>query len=237
VQAGADLAAIANRPRAAMLDRLLDGAAHPAGDLARDAGVAPSTASAHLAELMDGGLVAVERVGRQRRYRLVGSDVAEVLEALASIAPALPSTSLRQVTAADQLREARTCYDHLAGRVGVAVTEALVRRRSLTTNDGVFSLTERGSRLLGELGVDVASARRRRRAFAPGCLDWTERRLHLAGALGAVITERFFDLGWIRRRPGGRSVSVTPSGEAELRAHLGVGCQRLDDDAVEYARR
>jgi hypothetical protein len=97
-------------------------------------------------------------------------------------------------------------------------------------------LTERGSRLLGELGVDVASARRRRRAFAPGCLDWTERRLHLAGALGAAMTERFFDLGWIRRRPGGRSVSVTSSGESELRA-MGVGSQRLDDDADEYARR
>jgi DNA-binding transcriptional ArsR family regulator len=226
VQAGADLAAvarlIANRPRAAMLDRLLDGDAHPAGDLAKEAGVAPSTASAHLAELTDGGLVRVERVGRQRRYRLVGPEVAQVLEALASVAPALPSSSLKQVTVADQLREGRTCYDHLAGRLGVAVTEALVRRRALTLNDGVFSLTERGSRLLGELGVDVASARRRRRAFAPGCLDWTERRLHLAGALGAATTERFFDLGWIGRRPGGRSVSVTPLGGAELRVHLRV---------------
>jgi len=226
VQAGADLAAvarlIANRPRAAMLDRLLDGAAHPAGDLAREAAIAPSTASAHLADLMDGGLVAVERVGRQRRYRLAGPEVAQVLESLASIAPALPRSSLKQVTAADQLREGRTCYDHLAGRLGVAVTEALVRRRALTLTDGVFSLTERGSQLLGGLGVDVTSARSRRRVFAAGCLDWTERRLHLAGALGAVITERFFELGWIRRRPGGRSVSITPSGQAELRAHLGV---------------
>jgi DNA-binding transcriptional ArsR family regulator len=230
MEGGADLAAIArliaNRPRAAMLDRLLDGAAHPAGDLAREAGIAPSTASSHLTELARGGLVVVERVGRQRRYRLAGPEVAGVLEALASIAPTLPRTSLRQVTAADQLREARTCYDHLAGRMGVAVTEALVRRRALTPVDGVFSLTERGSRVLGELGVDIPGARARKRAFAPGCLDWTERKLHVAGALGAAITERFFDLGWIRRRPGGRSVVVTPPGDAELRERLGVGSAR-----------
>jgi DNA-binding transcriptional ArsR family regulator len=226
MEAVADLAAvarlIANRPRAAMLDRLLDGEAHPASDLAREAGVAPSTASGHLAQLASGGLVAVEEAGRQRRYRLAGAHVAEVLETLASIAPALSNTSLRQTTAAEQLREARTCYDHLAGRLGVAVTQALVRRRALAAGDGGFELSRHGSRLLEGLGVDVAGARHRRRAFSPGCLDWTERRLHLAGALGAALNERLFNLGWIRRRPGGRSVSVTPDGRAGFRNHFGV---------------
>jgi DNA-binding transcriptional ArsR family regulator len=226
MDAGADLAAvaglIANRARAAMLDRILDGDGHPAGDLARQAGVAPSTASGHLSELAAGGLVTVEEVGRQRRYRLADSHVAEVLEALASIAPELPSTSLKQVTLAEQLREGRTCYDHLAGRLGVSVTEALVRRRALAATDGHFELTQRGSRLLEGLGVDVAEARSKRRAFAPGCLDWTERRLHLAGSLGAAVTDRLLDVGWVVRRRGNRSVSVSPTGESELRARLGI---------------
>jgi DNA-binding transcriptional ArsR family regulator len=226
MDAGADLALvaglIANRPRAAMLDLLLGGGAHPAGDLARQAGVAPSTASGHLASLEEGGLVTVEHVGRQRRYRLAGAHVAGVLESLASIAPALSNTSLNQVTLAEQLREARTCYDHLAGKLGVAVTEALVRRRALEENDGVFELTQRGSRLLEALGVDVGEASSRRRSFAPGCLDWTERRQHLAGSLGAAVTDRLLDLGWIVRRPGNRSVSVSRAGATQLRTRLGV---------------
>ena len=233
MDAGADLAAvaglIANRPRAAMLDLLLDGGAHPAGDLARQAGVAPSTASGHLAALADGGLVTVEHVGRQRRYRLADPDVAEVLEALASIAPSLPNTSLKQVTVAEQLRAGRTCYDHLAGRLGVAVTQALVRRRALEEHDGRFELTERGSRLLEGLGVDVAGARVRRRAFAPGCLDWTERKLHLAGGLGAALCDRFLDLGWIVRRRGNRAVSVSRPGAGELRARFGVNVVEASD--------
>jgi DNA-binding transcriptional ArsR family regulator len=226
MDAGADLAAvaglIANRARAAMLDRMLDGDGHPAGDLARQAGVAPSTGSGHLSELAAGGLVTVEEAGRQRRYRLAGRHVAEVLEALASIAPELPHTSLHQVTLAEQLRAGRTCYDHLAGRLGVSVTEALVQRRALSATDGGFELMKRGSRLLEGIGVDVADARGNRRAFAPGCLDWTERRLHLAGSLGAAVTDRLLDLGWVVRRRGNRSVSVSPTGESELRARLGI---------------
>jgi DNA-binding transcriptional ArsR family regulator len=226
MDAGADLAAvaglIANRARAAMLDRMLDGDGHPAGDLARQAGVAPSTASGHLSELAAGGLVTVEEVGRQRRYRLAGPHVAEVLEALASIAPELPNTSLKQVTLAEQLRAGRTCYDHLAGRLGVSMTEALVRRRALAEIDARFELTQRGTRLLEGLGVDVAGARSKRRAFAPGCLDWTERRLHLAGSLGAALTDHLLDLGWVVRRRGNRSVAVSHAGESELRARLGI---------------
>jgi hypothetical protein len=129
---------------------------------------------------------------------------------------------LRHVTLAEQLREGRTCYDHLAGRLGVSVTEALVRRRALAEIDGRFELTKRGSRLLEGLGVDIAQARSKRRAFAPGCLDWTERRLHLAGSLGAAVTHRLLDLGWVVRRRGNRSVSVSPVGEGELRARLGI---------------
>jgi DNA-binding transcriptional ArsR family regulator len=227
MQGGADLAAaarlIANRARASMLDRLLDGRAHLAGELAREARVAPSTASGHLAELVDGGLIAVERVGRQRRYRLAGSHVADVLEALAPIAPPLAANSLNEVTAIERLREARTCYDHLSGRLGVAITDALVRRRAITPRDGGFELTLRGARSFEGIGVDVDGARRRKRGFALGCLDWTERRIHLAGALGAAVADRLLELGWVRRRPnGGRAVSVTPDGDVALLEWLGV---------------
>jgi DNA-binding transcriptional ArsR family regulator len=230
MNAGTDVAAvarlIANRPRAAMLDLLLDGETHLAGELARQASVAPSTASGYLASLVEGGLVCVERVGRQHRYRLAGPDVASSLETLAAIAPALPSTSLNEVTATDHLREGRTCYDHLAGRLGVTLTEALVKRRAIVQEGRSFELTPRGERLLEGIGVDIARARSWRRAFAPTCSDWTERRTHLAGALGAVLTDCMFDLRWIQRRPRGRAVLVTPEGETQLAERFGLEQRR-----------
>jgi DNA-binding transcriptional ArsR family regulator len=215
-------ALIANRPRAAMLDLLLDGQAHPAGDLAREARIAPSTASGHLIALMRGRLVVVERIGRQRRYRLAGSDVATALEALATLAPQRATLSLRQATAAEYLRSGRTCYDHLAGRLGVSVTDALVTRRAIRLRDGAFDVTRSGEVFLEDIGVDVAGARDRQRRFALPCLDWTERRYHLAGALGAAVCDRLFELGWIRCRPSGRAVVMTSEGSVQLGTMLGI---------------
>jgi DNA-binding transcriptional ArsR family regulator len=213
---------IASGPRAAMLDLLMDGQAHPAGDLAREAGVAPSTASGHLGALADRGLVTIQRVGRQRRYRLSGPEVAHALESLAALAPTIRVSSLRQATKVDQLRRARTCYDHLAGRLGVAVTEALVSGRSLRWTGGAFELTSSGRSLLEGVGVDVDGAHRRKRGFALACQDWTERRSHLGGALGAAVCDRLFELAWIRRCPGGRAVILTDEGKERLAASLGV---------------
>jgi DNA-binding transcriptional ArsR family regulator len=214
---------IANRPRAAMLDMLLDGKAHLAGDLAREARVAPSTASGHLTVLVQGKLVLAEQVGRQRRYRLAGPDVAGALEALASLAsPRRPVSSLRQAMAADYLRSGRTCYDHLAGRLGVSMTNALLTRRAIRMRNGGFELTRTGERFLEDIGVDVDGARERKRRFALPCLDWTERRLHLGGALGAALCERIFELGWVRRRAGGRAVAVTVEGTTQLWTRMGI---------------
>lgn len=211
---------LANRARAAMLESLLDGEAHPAGDLARQAGIAPSTASGHLAVLEEHGLVIAERIGRQRRYRLSGPRVGAAFETLAILAPDTPVVSLRQAGQRERLREARTCYDHLAGRLGVRITDALVADRSLRRSGPAFELTRRGGAVLERLGVDVDGARAGRRAFAIACLDWTERRHHLAGALGAELCTRAITAGWVRRRTGDRSVSLTDAGMRAL-ASLG----------------
>lgn len=222
----ADIAAVAgvlaNRARTAMLELLLDGDEHPAGDLAREARVALSTASGHLSVLVGAGLVEVERTGRQRRYRLSGHEVARALEALAAVAPRRPVTSLRGATNAERLRNGRTCYDHLAGRMGVAVTDALVARRMLRQRGGAFAVTGAGQALLEGLGVDLAAAGERRRGFALACQDWTERRSHLAGALGAALCDRLFALGWIRRSGRDRAVALTTEGARGLRSLLGV---------------
>jgi DNA-binding transcriptional ArsR family regulator len=215
-------AAIGNRARASILERLLDARSAPAGTLADVAGVARSTGSAHLEILIDAGLLSVERHGRQRRYRLASPEVAHAIEALATIAPRRPVTSLRGATSAERLRTARTCYDHLAGRLGVALTEALVTRGMLRLRDGVFIVTRKGEAAFTDLGIDLTVARLRKRAFAIPCLDWTERRMHLAGALGAALCDRLMTLGWIERPGSGREVVLTTTGAAMIRSRFGV---------------
>ncbi|QYC43152.1 putative HTH-type transcriptional regulator YgaV [Nonomuraea coxensis DSM 45129] len=207
-------ALIADPTRAAILTALLDGRALAAGELARIAGVSAATASAHLARLLDGRLVDVVRQGRHRYYRLSGHEVAEVLEVLARISARPPVRSLRQSRQARLLEEARTCYDHLAGRAGVGLLDGL-RAGGYYTGSG---LTGEGERLLTGLGVDVAGARGSRRRFAPECLDWTERRAHLGGALGAAVTDTLFERGWYRRGTVPRAVILTDEGREGLAA-------------------
>ncbi|MGW0199115.1 ArsR/SmtB family transcription factor [Nonomuraea sp. NPDC003201] len=207
-------ALIADPTRAAMLTALLDGRALAAGELARVAGVSAATASAHLSRLLDGRLVDVVRQGRHRYYRLAGHDVAEVLEVLARVSARPPVRSLRQSRQARMLEEARTCYDHLAGRAGVGLLDRLAEGGYYAAQD----LTEAGERLLAGIGVDVDGARRSRRRFAPECLDWTERRSHLGGALGAAITEVLFERDWYRRGKVPRAVVLTDEGRAGLSA-------------------
>jgi DNA-binding transcriptional ArsR family regulator len=224
--AEADIAAvgalIGDRARAAMLGALMGGEAVSAGELARAGGVSPSGATAHLRRLREGGLVVDEVDGRQRVFRLASPELAEALEALALVAPPLPVRGLREANELGALKRARTCYDHLAGELGVAVTEALVERGILVHEDGGFAVTRPGCDWLEELGLDLEALRRARRSFGRGCVDWTERRPHVAGALGAGIAAAFFAHGWVRRRPGGRAVAVTPGGAEWLERSLGV---------------
>ena len=207
-------ALLADPARATILLALLGGAAVPAGELARQAGVSAATASAHLARLLAAGWVGVERQGRQRHYRLTSPDVARLLEQSACLAPPRSVRSLRGQQRLAALRLARSCYDHLAGQVGVALTEALVRQGALQVGEADFVLTPRGATFLRERGVAVAGGQRR--AFARRCLDWSERRHHLAGALGASVFAHWEAQGWIVRQATSRAVSLSTSGIAQL---------------------
>jgi DNA-binding transcriptional ArsR family regulator len=208
------------RARAEMLSALHQGRPLPAGELARRAGIAASTASAHLARLVAAGLVSVDRRGRHRFYALASAEVAGAWEALSLIAPLHPARSLRAAATGRALAEARTCYDHLAGRLGVAVTDALLAAGALVEQDGAFVLG-RTTDALSTLGVDV-TADRGRRPLVLRCLDWSERRPHLAGSLGAAIAGQAFARGWIERLPASRAVRLTAPGRAFLAEALGV---------------
>jgi DNA-binding transcriptional ArsR family regulator len=228
-------ALLADPARASMLTALLDGPPLAAGELSQVAGISAATASAHLARLLEGGLVRVTQQGRHRYYRLAGHEIAEIIEVMSRISPVRPVRSLRQSREAVALAEARTCYDHLAGRAGVALLDALLGAGMLagvgidgTGTDGIgtdlaaeYEVTQTGTGALAAFGVDVSAARRSRRRFAGACLDWTQRRPHLSGALGAAITARLIEVGWIIRGPSRRAVRVTPAGRAGLAETFG----------------
>jgi len=266
-------ALIAEPTRAAMITALLDDRPLAAGELARVAGVSPATASAHLARLLNGGLVTMIKQGRHRYYHLAGPEVAAVMEALAHLSGATPVQvrSLRESRDAAALAEARTCYDHLAGRAGVALLEALLARGILTPAPGggelaacgpnggahpegnggpgengspdgaragyegrharvapqapvrpeAFEVTADGMATLTSFGLNIGALERTRRRFAGACLDWTERKPHLNGALGAAMTARLLGLGWIERGSRRRAVRVTPAGQEGLAATFG----------------
>ncbi len=209
----ANIARMIGEPaRAAMLHALLSGEVLSAGALARRARVAPATASVHLARLVDAGLLVRMQHGRERLYALANADVAAALEALARlIAPA------EAASAHAALRAARTCYDHLAGKLGVQLTEHLVARRLL--RKGTLELQPSGEEWLERWGVDVGALRQARRPLTRACLDWPERRDHLAGAVGAAIVNVMLRRGWLVRLPGTRAVRLTVrGGEALYRA-------------------
>ncbi len=217
-------ALLADRTRAVMCLALLDGRAWTVGELARYAEVAASTATEQVHRLVDGGLLAEHRQGRHRYVRVANPRIAELLEAMAAAvdAPDEPVTGLRAGTVAATLARGRTCYDHLAGRLGVAVTDALGARGHLETTTG-FALTESGMVLLTDrLGIDPAALHRTRRPVVRPCLDWTERRIHLGGAAGAQLCRRLLELGWLERIGRGRAVRATGAGESGLFDLLGI---------------
>ena len=204
-------ALIADPSRAAMLGALLSGGRHSARELAVAAGVAPSTATEHLDRLERGGLVVCERVGRRREVRLAGPDVGRALEALAAIAPDRRPTTLRAWHHGEALRAARSCYDHLAGQAGVALADGLVEAKVLTLGDGGFAITPDGTQRLRAFGLDLDAVLGARRATARACVDWSERRPHIGGALGAALLDELLRRGWLTRPEAkGRVLRVTP---------------------------
>lgn len=213
---------IADSSRAAMLDALLEKQALPAGELAYRARISPQTASFHLAKLVAGGLLVLTTQGKHRYYALASSEVAHALEVLATLAPPAPIRNLRESIIVEHLRFARTCYDHLAGKLGVELTQALVDSHIVTVCDQQYQLTEVGSSFLTDFGLDLEKLQRQRRVFARQCLDWSERRYHLAGGLGTAIVEQLFQRGWIQRLPSSRAVLVTDVGREGFQREFGL---------------
>ncbi|WP_189929670.1 ArsR/SmtB family transcription factor [Streptomyces sulfonofaciens] len=229
-------AAIGDPSRARILLALAGGGALPASALAAEAGVANSTVSGHLNRLREARLVTVELDGRHRYYRLATPEVAQALEQLARIARPLPPRTLSADGRARALLRARLCYDHVAGRLGVALMAALCEDGVLTVRtppgdggaaDVAYGLTPKGRTVLGGFGVDLA-ALPRRRASVRYCVDWAERRHHLAGPLGGLVTARLFERGWLRRGKYRRVVHLTDTGRAGLAETFGVAIERID---------
>jgi DNA-binding transcriptional ArsR family regulator len=213
-------ALIGDPARANMLTALMDGRALTASELAAHAGVTKQTASAHLARLLDAGLLAREIQGRHHYFRLDGVDVARALESLMSVAALRTGARTRTGPADPALRKARICYDHLAGELGVLQFDALLARGWLRRSEDALALTARGGEALAAQGVDVDTASTRGRPLCRACLDWSLRRHHLAGALGAALLQRSLDAGWARQVPGTRIIAFSPPGERAFRKWL-----------------
>lgn len=229
-------ALIGDPARAAILMALADRRALPAGELAAAAGLSSSAASAHLAKLLEGGLLALEREGRHRYYRLAGPQVAAVLESLASIAAQPIRSAVVHSPHARALRHARTCYDHLAGELGVAFALALENRGVIAMIDTEkrVDVTGAGTAWLESVfGIDVRELKAGRHGIACRCLDWTERRHHLAGPLGARLFQRSCELGWLTRTSGSRAVRVTRAGRDALQAHVGIDMAEMRAASID----
>ena len=210
-------ALIGERARADILTALVAGEALTATELAQAAGVTKQTVSSHLAKLLGARLVAVECQGRHRYFRLADRDVAQLLESLMGVAYRSGALRMRASPREPELRKARVCYDHLAGELGVLIFDSLRQRRLLRAVGRDVELTEAGRQFCEEIGLDTRSLARGRRALCRACLDWSARRHHLAGALGAALLDRCFERGWARRARGSRGVNFTAAGEKSLR--------------------
>lgn len=202
--------------RAAMMMALLSDQALPAGELAYCAYITPQTASTHLAKMVEGGLVVMEVRGRHRYYRIANHEVAHAIESMMTIALQVPVRSLPLKQTANDIRLARTCYDHIAGKLGVMLADKLLAKGCLSKSANAFVLTEQREFWFRQLGIEVDLLQRQRRIFASCCLDWTERRHHIGGALGAAIATQFFVKNWIVRVPRTRAISLTQTGRRAL---------------------
>jgi DNA-binding transcriptional ArsR family regulator len=213
----AEVAALVGDPaRANILCALLGGRALTAGELAFAAGVSPQTTSGHLGKLSAARLVVLMKQGRHRYYRLAGPHVGQMLESIMNVALVGPPRFQPKSKLDEQMRHARTCYDHIAGVLGVGLAERLIERDFVILGDEAGEVTASGADFLLKLGVDLSAARAKRRVFCRPCLDWTERRVHIGGAVGAALAARCFELEWIERVRDSRALAITPTGRRGL---------------------
>lgn len=219
-----DIASLIGEPvRAKILWTLMDGRAYTARELAIGVETTPQNLSMHLSKLLRAGLLSVEAQGRHRYYTFARVEVADAIEAMANLIPA--DQAVRRDTGAVPIDYCRTCYDHLAGKVGVAIAESLLRQKLIVYRDKDLDVTPKGVQWFAELGIDCGEVRQQRRVFAKPCLDWTERRHHLAGALGAALLEKMLEAHWLRRTAQSRAVVLTSKGRQALEAHFTIQWQ------------
>jgi DNA-binding transcriptional ArsR family regulator len=225
----AEIAALVGDPaRATVLSALLDGRALTASELAFAARITPQTASSHLAKLTAAGLLSVVRSGRHRYFRLASSRVADMIEGIVAVALEKRPQYRPLSRQARALSAARICYDHLAGRLSVDLTDAFVAREYVVLDDEAAEITTAGTRFFAEFGIELPTKRSTRRHHCRLCLDWTERRPHIAGAVGAAITKRYFDLGWIERMKRTHAVIVTPLGTRGFKTTFAIDASADD---------
>jgi DNA-binding transcriptional ArsR family regulator len=226
----AEIAALVGEPaRATMLSGLLDGRALTASELAYAARITAPTASTQLAKLTEAGLLSVVHTGRHRYFRLASPKVVEMLDGIVAVALENRPRYRALSRQARDLSEARICYDHLAGRLAVNLTEFLTTREYIVLGDEAAEITPAGARFLTEFGIDLPAPGSTRRSFCRWCLDWTERRPHIAGAVGAALTKRCFDLGWTERMKHSRAVIITASGKRGFLEVFGIGAPEEDE--------
>ncbi|WDM22542.1 ArsR/SmtB family transcription factor [Paenibacillus polymyxa] len=208
------IASLVSEPsRAAILTALLDGRFHTASELAHMAGVKPQTASFHLAKMTEAQVVTMEKQGRHRYFGIQDPEVAQVMESLLSIAPPVPIKSFTHASENEALRLARTCYDHVAGQLGVQLMSFFIQKGILSEDQDGLHITEPGEAFFTDFQIDLTKTRQKRRSFSHKCLDWSERRHHLAGALGNALLDRLFELHWIERLPTTRAIRITADGK------------------------
>jgi DNA-binding transcriptional ArsR family regulator len=210
-------ALVSETSRAAILTVLLDGRLHPANELAYMAQIKPQTASFHLSKMVDSTIITVEKQGRHRYYGIRNPEIAQILETLLSIAPPIEIKSLKQASEDKAMRSARTCYDHLAGNLGVQLTDSLIKAGIIYEEKNAFVVTDKGEEFFKTFRIDLEVVKKKRRSFAHKCLDWSERRYHLAGSLGTALLERLFDLKWVQRIPDTRAIKITSEGKKGLK--------------------
>ncbi|MGS5018228.1 ArsR/SmtB family transcription factor [Paenibacillus sp. JJ1683] len=208
------IASLVSEPsRAAILTALLDGRFHTASELAHMAGIKPQTASFHLAKMTEAQVITVEKQGRHRYYGIQDPEVAQVMESLLSIAPPVPIKSFKQASENEAIRLARTCYDHVAGHLGVQIMSFFMQKGILSEDQDELHITQQGEIFFADFQINLKNTKQKRRSFSHKCLDWSERRHHLAGALGSALLDRLFELHWVEHLPTTRAIRITAEGK------------------------